>query len=72
MHIKVGDIDDYKYNVIDLSTGDKISFCLEANDETGEYTYYVVDKDGNFKFNEGETELLTETKIGKIKLVKVK
>jgi len=55
MHLKVGldlpEVTD-KYDVIDLDTDTIIPCVQEANDETGEFSLYLRDEDGDLIYDE--------------------
>lgn len=63
------------YTLFDKDTGLEIKYCFEANDETGEYSVYDYDYDGNnikmTKIN-GIVSLVELHKKGNIELRKVK
>jgi len=66
--------DSSKWDVIDLDTSKRIEGVQFANDETGEYSVVVFDKDGSIKLcicpNCQDSHVLIEYKKGNIKLVR--
>ena len=45
--------------VINMQTGEKILYVIRANDKTGEYDQYIVDKNGVFIIEEGSPKIGT-------------
>jgi hypothetical protein len=71
MHLKVEDNESYKYDVIDVNTGKKIPRVQEADDETGEFTLFLIDSNTNELIIDKEKDEVVLFKFkGNIKLVK--
>ena len=71
MYLKIGVHPEAKhFRLIDMDTGKKIPHVFEANDETGEYGFFPVNKEGKrFIDPDNPDEVKRETAIGNIKLV---
>ena len=63
MRIPVTDQESMYYYVVDKDTGNKIEYCIMADDVSGEYEVLVPDGEGDTGF------IKTEKKTGNIQLV---
>ena len=69
MKIHVENILSPYYDVIDKKTGERIRYCIWANDKKNLYKCYQLDKDGNIKANKNN-KIKTEKKNVAIKIVR--